>query len=200
MVENNLGGNETQMLAFYTVAWTMHSEDDRAFFQQLYIDYELMMFKKALTVLRNEEESLDAVSDACLTLMKRISTLRQLSDMSLRRYIIITVEHASINRLRRMKRINQYSFTVDEECTQELAANEMPIEEQIIIAAEKQRLKKAIQKLSEKEQWILSMRFDEELTYKQIAQQIGVKPQNIGGILERTYKHLRRILEEVELN
>ena len=83
---------------------------------------------------------------------------------------------------------------------QELAANEMPIEEQIIIAAEKQRLKKAIQKLSEKEQWILSMRFDEELTYKQIAQQIGVKPQNIGGILERIYKHLRRILEEVELN
>ena len=66
--------------------------------------------------------------------------------------------------------------------------------------AEKQRLKKAIQKLSEKEQWILSMRFDEELTYKQIAQQIGVKPQNIGGILERIYKHLRRILEEVELN
>ena len=76
----------------------------------------------------------------------------------------------------------------------------MTIEEQIIIAAEKQRLKKAIQKLSEKEQWILSMRFDEELTYKQIAQQIGVKPQNIGGILERIYKHLRRILEEVELN
>ena len=130
------------MLAFYTVVWTMHSEDDRAFFQQLYIDYELMMFKKALTVLRNEEESLDAVSDACLMLMKRISTLRQLSDMSLRRYIIITVEHASINRLRRMKRINQYSFTVDEECTQELVANEMPIEEQIIIAAEKRRLKK----------------------------------------------------------
>ena len=188
------------MLAFYTVVWTRHNEDDRAFFQQLYIEYELMMFKKALTVLRNEEESLDAVSDACLMLMKRISTLRQLSDMSLRRYIIITVEHASINRLRRMKRINQYSFTVDEECTQELAANEMPIEEQIIIAAEKQRLKKAVQKLSEKEQWILSMRFDEELTYKQIAQQIGVKPQNIGGILERTYKHLRRILEEVELN
>ena len=201
MVENNLGGgNEAQMLAFYTVVWTMHSEDDRAFFQQLYIDYELMMFKKALTVLRNEEESLDAVSDACLMLMKRISTLRQLSDMSLRRYIIITVEHASINRLRRMKRINQYSFTVDEEWTQEPAANEMPIEEQVIIAAEKRRLKKAIQKLSEKEQWILSMRFDEELTYKQIAQQIGVKPQNIGGILERTYKHLRRILEEVELN
>ena len=106
------------MLAFYTVVWTMHSEDDRAFFQQLYIDYELMMFKKALTVLRNEEESLDAVSDACLMLMKRISTLRQLSDMSLRRYIIITVEHASINRLRRMKRISRYSFTVDEECTQ----------------------------------------------------------------------------------
>ena len=139
------------MLAFYTVVWTMHSEDDRAFFQQLYIDYELMMFKKALIVLRNEEESLDAVSDACLMLMKHISTLRQLSDMSLRRYIIITVEHASINRLRRMKRISRYSFTVDEECTQELAANEMPIEEQIIIAAEKRRLKKAIQKLSEKE-------------------------------------------------
>ena len=135
------GVNQAQMLAFYTVVWTMHSEDDRAFFQQLYIDYELMMFKKALTVLRNEEESLDAVSDACLMLMKRISTLRQLSDMSLRRYIIITVEHASINRLRRMKRINQYSFTVDEECTQEPAANEMPIEEQVIIAAEKRRLK-----------------------------------------------------------
>lgn len=186
------------MLTFYTVVWTMHSEDDRVFFQQLYMDYELLMFKKALTVLKNEEESLDAVGDACLMLMKRISTLRQLSDMSLRRYIIITVEHASINRLRRLKKANQYTFTMDEECTQELAANETPIEEQIIIAGEKQRLKKAIQKLSKREQWILSMRFDEEMTHKQIAQQIGVKTQNIGGILERTYKHLRKILEEVD--
>ena len=42
------------------------------------------------------------------------------------------------------------------------------------------------------------MRFDEEMTHKQIAQQIGVKTQNIGGILERTYKHLRKILEEVD--
>lgn len=67
------------MLAFYTVVWTMHSEDDRAFFQQLYIDYELMMFKKALTVLRNEEESLDAVSDACLMRcrLRNKSLLRQ---------------------------------------------------------------------------------------------------------------------------
>ena len=186
------------MLTFYTVVWTMHSEDDRVFFQQLYMDYELLMFKKALTVLKNEEEALDAVGDACLMLMKRISTLRQLSDMSLRRYIIITVEHASINRLRRLKKANQYTFTMDEECTQELAANETPIEEQIIIAGEKQRLKNAIQKLSERERWILSMRFDEEMTHKQIAQQIGVKTQNIGGILERTYKHLRKILEEVE--
>ena len=176
----------------------MHSEDDRVFFQQLYMNYELLMFKKALTVLKNEEEALDAVGDACLMLMKRISTLRQLSDMSLRRYIIITVEHASINRLRRLKKANQYTFTMDEECTQELAANETPIEEQIIIAGEKQRLKNAIQKLSERERWILSMRFGEEMTHKQIAQQIGVKTQNIGGILERTYKHLRKILEEVD--
>ena len=103
------------MLTFYTVVWTMHSEDDRVFFQQLYMDYELLMFKKALTVLKNEEEALDAVGDACLMLMKRISTLRQLSDMSLRRYTIITVEHASINRLRRLKKANQYTFTMDEE-------------------------------------------------------------------------------------
>lgn len=187
------------MLAFYTAIWTLHGEDDRAFFQKIYIDYELMMFKKALTVLKNEEEALDAVSDACLMLMRRISTLRQLSDMSLRRYIIITVEHASINRLRRLKKINQYTFALDEQCTNELVLNEISIEEQMIIAGEKQCLKEAIQKLSEKEQWILSMRFDEELTYKQIAQQIGTRTQNIGGILERTYKHLKKILEEADL-
>ena len=158
-----------------------------------------MMFKKAITVLKNEEEALDAVSDACLMLMRRISTLRQLSDMSLRRYIIITVEHASINRLRRLKKLNKYTFALDEQCTNELASNEISIEEQIIISGEKLRLKEAIRKLSEKEQWILSMRFDEELTYKQIAQRMGTQTQNVGGILDRTYKHLRKILEEVDL-
>ena len=43
------------------------------------------------------------------------------------------------------------------------------------------------------------MRFDEELTYKQIAQRMGTQTQNVGGILDRTYKHLRKILEEVDL-
>lgn len=184
------------MLALCTVLWRLRGEDDRTFFQQIYADYELMMFKKARTVLKNEEEALDAVSDACLMLMRRIPTLRQLSEMSLRRYVLITVEHASINRLRRLKTVNQYTFALHESCAHE--QTEMSVEEQLILAGEKQRLKEAIRKLPEREQWVISMRFDEELTYKQIAQRIGTRTQNIGGILERTYKHLRKILEEVD--
>ncbi|MDO5377484.1 MAG: sigma-70 family RNA polymerase sigma factor [Clostridia bacterium] len=184
------------MLAFIASAWTIHRPEDRSLFQQIYIDNELLMFKKAMSILHDENEALCAVSDASLRLMRRISTLRELQGPSLQRYVIITTEHAAIDRLRKIKRDNEYVFTAEDERMARIPSGEEPVDEQIIRAGEKQMLAQAISRLPKREQWVLSMRYDEELTYREIAQRIGVKTGSVGVILDRIYKRLRTILEE----
>lgn len=184
------------MLALIAAAWAMHRQEDRSLFQQIYVDNELLMFKKAMTILHDEQEALDAVSDASMMLMRRIATLRELQGPSLRRYIVITTEHAAINRLRRLRRENEYAFAAEDALLGGVSSGEEPVDEQIIRAGERQLLAQAIARLPKRDQWVLSMRYDENMSYKEIARQIGVKPKSVGVILDRIYKRLKTILEE----
>lgn len=184
------------MLAFAAAAWATRRSEDRSLFQQIYIDNELLMFKKAMSILHDEDEALCAVSDASLRLMRRISTLRELQGPSLQRYVVITTEHAAIDRLRKIKKDNEYVFTAEDGLMGSIPSGEEPVDEQIIRAGERQLLAQAISRLPKREQWVLSMRYDENTSYKEIAQQIGVKPTSVGVILDRIYKRLKAILEE----
>lgn len=184
------------MFAFAVAAWAMRRAEDRSLFQQIYIDNELLMFKKAMTILHDEDEALCAVSDASFRLMRRIATLKTLQGPSLQRYIVITTEHAAIDRLRKIKRENAYTFTAEDELIGRVPSGEEPVDEQIIRAGERKQLARAISQLSERDQWVLSMRYDEELSYKEIAQRTGLKTASVGVLLDRIYKRLRTILEK----
>lgn len=184
------------MIAFIASVWTARRQADRSLFQQIYVDNELLMFKKAMSILRDEQEALDAVSDASLMLMRRIATLRELQGPSLQRYIVITTEHAAINRLRKLRRKNEYVFAAEDGLLDSVSSGEEPVDEQIIRAGERQCLARAIARLPKRDQWVLSMRYDENMSYKEIARQIGVKPKSVGVILDRIYKRLKTILEE----
>lgn len=81
--------------------YTIESPDDQLFMLRLYEEYEQLMFWAAGKYLSNIEDKKDVVQDAIVTLIKKLSTIRTLSDAHLRTYIVYTVESKAINLVKR---------------------------------------------------------------------------------------------------
>ena len=113
---------------------------DRAYVQELYAQHGLMMLRKAMSILPDEHDALDALNNACLSLLDKAETLRALPEKSLKRYLVITAEHAAIDILKKKNRENQYVFRAGDPLLEEIPSGEETADEVIIRAAEKEVL------------------------------------------------------------
>ena len=169
---------------------TMEPGDDRAFLEQAYLDYHRLMYAQALRVLRDDAAAEDAVSDALLSLMKKISLLRTFDRNKLRAYCVITVKHAAISALRRRQR--EHPATEEDRLAD--TADEGRVEDRLLERAGVERIKAAIRRLPEQEMRIMVMRYFREMTDGEIAQETGLQPVSVRVHLSRARKRLREIL------
>ncbi len=172
---------------------TMEPGDDRAFLEQAYLDYHRLMYAQALRVLRDDAAAEDAVSDALLSLMKKISLLRTFDRNKLRAYCVITVKHAAISALRRRQK--EHPAAEDRLAD---TADEGRVEDGLMERAGVERIKEAIRRLPEQEMRIMVMRYFREMTDGEIAQETGLQPVSVRVHLSRARKRLREILSGEE--
>ena len=172
------------------VLLTMEPGDDRAFLEQAYLDYHRLMYAQALRVLRDAAAAEDAVSDALLSLTKKIPLLRTFDRNKLRAYCVITVKHAAISALRRRQR--EHPATEEDRLAD--TADEGRVEDRLLERAGVERIKAAIRRLPEQEMRIMVMRYFREMTDGEIAQETGLQPVSVRVHLSRARKRLREIL------
>ncbi len=112
-------------------------------------------------------------------------------------YLTTMATSASLDLLRKHHRLSEQSFS-DEEFT----GNVMPLsssseptpEKQFALTQDIQQLRDALTKLSEQEAKVFVLRFVEELSYDDIAEQLSLTSGNVGIILNRTRQKLARLL------
>ncbi len=76
-------------MMFFPLAILMISdESDREFMKALYIKYRMSMFRMARALTDSEQDAEDVVSEACVSLIKKISRIRQLDCNVWEGYII----------------------------------------------------------------------------------------------------------------
>ena len=76
-------------MMFFPLAILMISdESDRESMKALYIKYRMSMFRMARALTDSEQDAEDVVSEACVSLIKKISRIRQLDCNVLEGYII----------------------------------------------------------------------------------------------------------------
>lgn len=174
----------------------IEDESDRTFMIGLYEEHKKLMMNKARIMMESDEEAFEAVSDACVKLIAHVDTLRQLPGVSLRRYVVVTVEHAAIDLIRKRRAESRFSFLADDEVFKALPTREETADEAIIRAGERKALKDAIAQMSDRDRWVMSMRYDEQLSHREMAKRLHVKEKSVSVILDRTHKRLRAILEK----
>ncbi len=181
------------MIVFPSVILAMPEGSDRDFMEQLYRNHYKLMFATAWKYLDDKATVEDVVSDACLSLMKKISTLRSLDVHKLRAYIVITIRNAVFDYFDKQKiRNNRFVPLGDDRLGN--FASELDLEKKIVLEDELERVCSAINQLSAKEQQIMKMKFFLNLKDDEIARRVGLSVSSIRKYISRARKQIRDIV------
>lgn len=180
------------MLIFPIAILAITDETDREFMKELYIRYHMTMLRMARALTDSSYDAEDAVGDACVSLIKKISVLRRLDCNVLEGYIISTVKNA-VYMLHRKK--NARREVDDGEGILGLIADENAIpDERIILTCTIDALMKAISRLPENDQVVIRMKYFEKLTDREMADLLEIQEVSVRSRLTRARKRMYVLL------
>ncbi len=182
------------MIAFPNAIMLISDDSDRAFMEQLYLEYSNIMYAVAMSILKNPEDAEDAVQEAIIRIIEKISILKGKNSCTLRSYIVITIKRVSIN-LAVKKGRHPYA-DVDEEFWDSIEDTDAPVEDLVIVNIEHEELKQALRKLPKRERDILKWKYYELWPDEEIAQALGIKKNSVRKYLTHARRLLKAILEE----
>lgn len=168
---------------------TVDREDDRLFLEGVYQEYHTLMYGMALRVTRDRTLAEDAVSDAMLSLMKKISLLRSLECNKLRSYVVITVRHAAISLLKKRRR----EPAAGDDALVNLEDG-FRVDERALSRAGVEEIKQAVRALPQRERDVMLMRYFREMTDEEIAREMGIQAVSVRVQLTRARKRLAAML------
>lgn len=172
------------------------NEDDRAFMVRLYVDYRWLMYKVALSVVREPQLAEDMVSQTLCEMIDNLEKIRAVDCCKLRGYIVSFVRNVSVDFVRRRDRQGKYFFLTGEEA--EVAAEDS-VDENLIRMAEIDALKRGFARLSENDRLLLTMKYFDGLSDEEIAARLGVAKASVRTYLMRARNRLCQRLKEDEL-
>lgn len=182
------------MLIFPTAIMMMEDEDDRAFMEKLYLDHRYLLFKIAYDLVKDYQVAEDMVSEACVSLIANIDTLRKLNNCKTRAYIVTTVRNASLDYVRKVSRQSKKSFLSGEE--QDFNIQEQAqVDDEIIRQADISSIRFALGKVKNSERELLEMKYFDLMTDAEIAQKLHISHNSVRYYLTKARRSLRRILE-----
>ncbi len=172
------------------------NEDDRAFMVRLYVDYRWLMYKVALSVVREPQLAEDMVSQTLCEMIDNLEKIRAVDCCKLRGYIVSFVRNVSVDFVRKRDRQGKYLFLTGEEA--EVAAEDS-VDENLIRMAEIDALKRGFARLSENDRPLLTMKYFDRLSDEEIAARLGVAKASVRTYLMRARNRLCQRLKENEL-
>jgi len=172
------------------------NEDDRAFMVRLYVDYRWLMYKVALSVVREPQLAEDMVSQTLCEMIDNLEKIRAVDCCKLRGYIVSFVRNVSVDFVRKRDRQGKYFFLTGEEA--EVAAEDS-VDENLIRMAEIDALKRGLARLSENDRLLLTMKYFDGLSDEEIAARLGVAKASVRTFLMRARNRLCQRLKEDEL-
>jgi len=178
------------MILIPVVILSLESERDREFMSNLYMKYRALMYKVVWVSMGYSEDADDIISDSLVAMIKNIETLKKLSDNEKRSYIVKTVRSKGINSWKKAKEYRQYFQSTGKEEMESLSDNSKGIGT-ISFFEELDAVNRAIDALPENEKRVIRMKFLEDKSDKEIAEQIGIAESSIRKYLQRAKKHIK---------
>ena len=169
------------------------NDSDRDFLERLYIEYRLLMLRKAYAILKDPHEAEDALNMAWLALLKKISLLRDFDQYALRSYLLSKIRHISLNLLRQKRSVliedMEAAFDV-------LPSSEPPLDEGLLRKDAADELMGFLASLPKRDLLILDMKYVQELSDEEIARVLNIRKASVRTYLMRARRRAEKVLRE----
>ena len=163
------------------------SDINRKKFEQLYQDYDGVMFFKAKSLVEDEEAADDIVSESWLKLARNLDKIGMVASPNVQAYVMQTVERTAIDYFRERKR----GQTVSIEMVEELAAPD-------IESFTGSNLARVILQLPLPYQHAILLKYAQGYNTREIASILECTVSRVEKMLSRGKKQLRQLLDKEE--
>jgi len=152
-------------------------------------DYSGLLYRVALSVLRNPAEAEDVVQDAFLRVLQRRHSLAAVIDI--RPWLVRIAWNLALDRVRRTR-----PDQMDDLFAAGLVAADLPADQALAEAGQISQVLRAMEHLPKKERQALLLSAIDELTTAEIGAVLGRSESSVRSLLFRARTHLRQRLEE----
>ena len=178
------------MISFYLSL--LETPEEKSKFEQLYRLYRQDMFKMAYGILENKYDAEDAVHEAFMRVMKKLTKISEINCPQTHAYLLIIVRNVAIKILKKRNK----TIIVDTDTVE--ITDDFGLEEYVISNMEVERIKYILEQLSDDYYEVLFLELFMEFSISDIAEQLRLTYENTKKRLQRAKKKFREIAEEKE--
>ncbi len=157
---------------------------------ELFTSLEASLLRYAFKLTRDGDVSQDLVQEAFMKLHGQFDSVRQP-----RPWLYRTIHNLAMNHHRALKKVVPVDFD-SEEGPVEVAVNVEPLPDEYVQRMEAVgQARLALAELDERKREALRLKFEEGLSYKEIAERLEMTVGNVGFVLHHALKELARALK-----
>jgi len=165
------------------------------FFESLYKEYFPKVLFFSRQYLPDPEEAREIAQETFMTLWEKRHEIH--AELNISAFLLTIAKHKCLNVLR--KKISEQKYT-DYLSAREMMANYSALTEDTFTTVEIQELQllfnQTLSELPEKTRTIYRLSRDKEMTYEQIAQEIGLSVKSVEYHITKALNHLRNKLQD----
>lgn len=148
----------------------INNENDKSKIEQIWHEYENIMFRVAYKILNNQHSAEDAVSEACIKIIRNLQKIQNISSNETKALIVIIVRSVSIDIIRKSNsRLEDYK-----EVSEIIPDKSLDIQENIIAKESYETIMKTIKALPEHQKDVVYLSFIYEYSHKEISEILGI--------------------------
>jgi RNA polymerase sigma-70 factor (ECF subfamily) len=152
-------------------------------FERLFKENYSHMYRMAFSMVENADDAKDAVHQVFVQIWKRKP---QVADDSIRGYLLAATRNQCLHLLRS----RQLQRQMEDELRQDIAAGESEEREELL-----RQLHQVIDNnLTEQDRRVLSLHYDEEMTYEETAIVLGISASAVNKHITRSLEKIRKTL------
>ena len=182
------------------VAMVYSMEDqpsDREFMDQMYMEFERLMFFTARQYASKTEIAEDIVQESLVRLYGKVRTMKPMKHVVLAAYIRATVRNTAINVLRKMNRERDYAADAETDAFAQ-ADQEWVLNTMMDLSGYRVLLSKIWPRLPEDDRLLLEGKYILGYSDQELAEEIGCQANSIRVKLTRARRRALAIIQEQE--
>lgn len=170
----------------------LDTPEEKSKFEQLYSTYRQDMFKTAYGILENKFDAEDAVHEAFMRVIKKMTNISEITCPQTHAYLLIIVKNAALKILNEKNKITVVDIDLVE------IVDDLILEEYVISNMEVERLEHILEQLPDDYYEVLFLEFFMGLNISDIAELLCLTYDNAKKRLQRAKKKFKEIAEEKE--